>query len=217
MSENVKVAMINDGDQIKIEVTSPEMDKILRSILPCEVELNRAWIYDDEDEDAIGETNFVVSEGFAKKVFEEKYADYYSDFEEFMDVYEPEEEGEYIYQRAIAEGELKEDLGKVLYDECEDDDEENDEQELTQHMLIITRTGFNSEHEEIRGTLTELRKRIRKMYDDCMTPSDDDDDVIINGHNKEEWSKEIVKKDEITLSYFSGMECITTYAFIITV
>lgn len=82
----------------------------------AEYELNRGWIF-DEDEDTIGETNFIVSAEWLEKLYNKKYANKYSSLDDFLDVYEPEEEGEFIYQEAIKDGTLKEDLGVVMYDE----------------------------------------------------------------------------------------------------
>ena len=100
--------------EIKIEIKDKELSKVLEKELPCQIELNRAWIYDNKHE-TIGETNFVVSEEFIKKVFEETYSADYDDVEEFLDIYVPEEDGDYIYQRALKENEIIEDIGEVLY------------------------------------------------------------------------------------------------------
>ena len=89
--------------------------------MEIEYELNRAWIYDDK-EDAIGETKFVVSAEWLVNTFdklnnERKFVCEYEDIEDFLDSYEPEADGELIYQCAIKDGMLKEDLGVVIYDE----------------------------------------------------------------------------------------------------
>ena len=89
--------------------------------MEIEYELNRAWIYDDE-EDTVGETNFVVSSGWLVNTFdklnnERKFVCEYEDIEDFLDSYEPEIDGELIYQCAIKDGMLKEDLGIVMYKE----------------------------------------------------------------------------------------------------
>ena len=88
-------------------------------VMECEYELNRAWIY-DEEEDTIGETNFVVPGDWLEKVFDKlnsdgKFVCKYDDFEDFIESYEPETDGELIYQHAIKDGTLKEDLGVVMY------------------------------------------------------------------------------------------------------
>ena len=87
--------------------------------MELEYELNREWIYDDE-EDTIGETNFVVSAEWLKETFESLNNDNqltcrYNDLKDFLDTYEPEIDGELVYQKAIADGVLKEDLGVVMY------------------------------------------------------------------------------------------------------
>ena len=79
-----------------------------------EYELNREYIYDDEVE-IIGETNFVVPAGWLMELFNKEYADRYDSLDDFLDVYEPEVEGEFIYQKAIADGVMIEDLGVVMY------------------------------------------------------------------------------------------------------
>ena len=90
-----------------------------------EHELNRGWIY-DEEEDIIGETNFVVPTEWFVNTFnklnnENKFVCKYEDIEDFEDSYEPETDGELIYQYAIKDGALKEDLGVVMYFEDEED------------------------------------------------------------------------------------------------
>ena len=82
--------------------------------IAVEYELNRAWILDEEDE-PIGETNFVVDGKWLKKLFDKHFANEYRSLKEFTDVYEPETEGEFIYQEAIKDGTLIEDLGVVMY------------------------------------------------------------------------------------------------------
>lgn len=79
-----------------------------------EYELNREWIYDEEEE-IIGETNFVVSADWLRELYNKKFADEHNSFEDFIDWYEPEVDGEFIYQNAIKDGVLIEDLGIVMY------------------------------------------------------------------------------------------------------
>ena len=78
--------------------------------IKVEYELNREWILDEEGE-AIGETNFVVGGQWLKKLFDEHFANEYESLSEFLDVYEPETEGEFIYKTAIKDDVLIEDLG----------------------------------------------------------------------------------------------------------
>ena len=81
--------------------------------IELEIELNRAWIYNDKDE-IIGETNFIVPTKWLNDIFEKYYKTEYTDFEDFLEVYEPETEGEFIYKKAKEESVLKEDLGVVM-------------------------------------------------------------------------------------------------------
>ncbi len=82
--------------------------------IKVEYELNRAWILDEEEE-PIGETNFVVPGKWLAKLYSDKYANEYNSLNEFLEVYEPEVDGEFIYQEAIKDGVLIEDLGVVMY------------------------------------------------------------------------------------------------------
>lgn len=88
--------------------------------IKAEYELNRAWIY-DENENTIGEINFVVPEEWLVNTFEKtnsanQFVCTYKSFEDFIEAYEPETDGELIYQLAVKDGVLIEDLGAVLYD-----------------------------------------------------------------------------------------------------
>lgn len=82
--------------------------------IKVEYELNREWILDD-DEEPIGETNFVVPGKWLAELYGDKYANDYCSLNEFLEVYVPEDEGEFIYQEAIKDGVLIEDLGVVMY------------------------------------------------------------------------------------------------------
>ena len=82
--------------------------------IKVEYELNRAWILDDEEE-PIGEINFVVGGNWLKKLFDKHFADEYKSLNEFLEVYEPEVDGEFIYQEAIKDNALIEDCGVVMY------------------------------------------------------------------------------------------------------
>lgn len=79
-----------------------------------EYELNRAWI-NDKDGEPIGETNFVVPTKWLKELYNNEFVNEYSNFNEFLEAYEPETDGEFVYQKAIADGVLKEDLGIIMY------------------------------------------------------------------------------------------------------
>ena len=82
-----------------------------------EYELNRAWIY-DEERDVIGETNFVVPADWLKELYDKEFSDKYTDFELFLESYEPEVEGEFIYQKAL-EDNVVQDLGIIYYKDGE--------------------------------------------------------------------------------------------------
>lgn len=102
----------------EFEDDEDDEDLIEESIkVEVQYELNRAWIYDDNDE-TIGETNFVVPGNWLINFFNDNRKDKYwfiKDFEEFLDMYEPEEDGELIYQAAMKDEVLIEDIGVVIY------------------------------------------------------------------------------------------------------
>lgn len=88
--------------------------------MEMEYELNRAWIYSRGSDEPIGEKNFVVTKEFLTDLwayFRRKLG-YPQEFTlcNFLDCYEPETDGEFIYQFAKKNGELVEDLGSVYYD-----------------------------------------------------------------------------------------------------
>lgn len=107
---------VSEDDAIDTVLNDTEyIEKYLINNVECEYELNRRWIYDDANDDIIGETNFVVPAKWLKDLYEMFYRDEYGDFETFIELYEPEAEGEFIYQKAIKECVLKEDIGIVIY------------------------------------------------------------------------------------------------------
>lgn len=82
-----------------------------------EYELNRAYIY-NEDGEAIGETNFVVPADWFVQMFGETiWGELRTgiSIEEFFEEYVPEYDGEFVYQEAIKDGVLVEDIGIVMY------------------------------------------------------------------------------------------------------
>ena len=92
----------------------------MSAYIEFEHELNRGWIIDEKTEEIIGETNFVVSTKWLAEAFNElnnenKFIRKYDDFDDFEETYEPETDGELLYQKAVADGVLKEDLGVVMY------------------------------------------------------------------------------------------------------
>ena len=89
-----------------------------------EYELNREFILDEDDE-PIGEVNFIVPAGWLEKLFDTYYANNnipdglfnaYNSFDDFIDCYEPESDGEFVYQKAIEEDILIADLGVGMYE-----------------------------------------------------------------------------------------------------
>lgn len=87
-----------------------------------EFELNRGWLYNDEEE-IYGETNFVVPAcwlfGKLPTICQNVILKSDEDVEDFLNWYEPEVDGEAIYQAAIADGILIEEFD-TIYDEEEE-------------------------------------------------------------------------------------------------
>lgn len=79
-----------------------------------EIELNRAWIFDDQDE-TIGETNFIIPGEWLSRIYKIYFSTEYSTFEDFLEQYIPEEEGKIIYEKAIEDKVLIKDLGIVMH------------------------------------------------------------------------------------------------------
>ena len=105
-----KRALIYDNEDVLVAQIGMEF----------ETELNRAWIYDENNEEIIGQTNFVVRDDYLEKIFQELFSEEYKgDLENFLDVYEPESEGELIYQRAKADGKIIEE-GVEIYESGQD-------------------------------------------------------------------------------------------------
>ena len=81
-----------------------------------EIEMNRAWLYDENDND-IGETNFIVTKKVAEDFYLENYKDKYETFKDFLTCYVPEEEGQALYSYALSCNALVDDLGEVYYND----------------------------------------------------------------------------------------------------
>ena len=68
-----------------------------------EIELNRKWLYEDEDDFPIGEQNFVVPAEYFYSLMEMFGMDD-ADASDFLDWYDPETDGELIYEFALRDG-----------------------------------------------------------------------------------------------------------------
>lgn len=65
-----------------------------------EIMLNRQWIHKSGEDEAFAELNFVIDFEYFKRTYHELFGVEQSDIENFLDGYEPEVDGEKIYQRA---------------------------------------------------------------------------------------------------------------------
>ena len=75
-----------------------------------QLELNRAWIYDENEEESIGERNFVVPMQWLmhniNKICPRACVYTNEDFDDFLNWYCPEEDGQAIYEAAVRMGVL---------------------------------------------------------------------------------------------------------------
>lgn len=70
--------------------------------IAIEYTLNRGWIHDEVYEEEVGEKNFTVPGPWLIDTIERHWKDIKPD--DFLDVYEPEVEGEFIYRLAQRDG-----------------------------------------------------------------------------------------------------------------
>ena len=91
-----------------VELADETYDEMLSAI---ELEMNRKWLYNEEG-DEIGETLFIVPYKWLMSIYKEHFSERYTSFEEFLNVYIPEEEGEFIYQKSIEDKVIIEDVGE---------------------------------------------------------------------------------------------------------
>lgn len=71
-----------------------------------EFTLNKKYTY-NEDGEIIGEDNFVVPSNWLYETFKNEYLkDKYETFGNFLDCYIPEEDGEFIYNKAVKDNVL---------------------------------------------------------------------------------------------------------------
>jgi len=83
--------------------------------------LNRAWIYSDSAEDPVGEKNFVITTKYFLSIFPKLFPTE-NDIDRFLCVYEPETDGEKIYQQAVRDEQIidefdSEIINEEVYDE----------------------------------------------------------------------------------------------------
>ena len=112
-----------DFDRAFGAIISAEKDDVIRDFaikeqegvvigihIKRELELNRAWIYGNgPDEEPTGETNFVIPEDYFVAIFDKLFPRE-NDISFFLEVYEPETDGEKIYQQAKKDGKIIEEF-----------------------------------------------------------------------------------------------------------
>ena len=74
-----------------------------------EIELNRGWIYEDDNEDyeVIGERNFVISASYYYSLMDMLGMDD-SEASDFLEYYDPDVDGKLIYEFALRDGAIVE-------------------------------------------------------------------------------------------------------------
>lgn len=80
-----------------------------KCIIEFQLELNRAWIYSDSADDPVGEKNFVITTKYFLSIFPKLFP-LENDINRFLDIYEPETDGEKIYQQAVRDGQIIEEF-----------------------------------------------------------------------------------------------------------
>ena len=56
----------------------------------------------------------MVPAGWLMELYDKTYGNQYNSLDEFLDVYEPETDGDFIYQQAVKDDVLIEDFGIVM-------------------------------------------------------------------------------------------------------
>lgn len=96
------------GEEKKMETLAANL-RMNNIPVTNEIQLNRRYDYDENDE-IIGQQAFVVTEDYARKIYDKLFAHRYGSFEDFLDAYIPETEGQTIYERAIDDNALLDDF-----------------------------------------------------------------------------------------------------------
>lgn len=81
-----------------------------------QLELNRAWIYSDSADDPVGEKNFVITTKYFLSIFPKLFP-LENDINRFLDIYEPETDGEKICQQAVRDGQIIEEFDSEIINE----------------------------------------------------------------------------------------------------
>lgn len=93
--------------------------------MPIEFELNFGYIYDDDGE-IVGEKNFVVSAEWLftniSKICKYVVLETEQDINDFLNWYDPEEDGRAIFEAALIDGALIKHAFATWYEEVEDDE-----------------------------------------------------------------------------------------------
>ena len=80
--------------------------------------LCRQWIVTDDGYEIIGEKNFVISAEYFAKIFKTLFPEE-QDPDTFLDVYEPECDGEKIYQQALLDNQIVTEFDTIYKDDEE--------------------------------------------------------------------------------------------------
>lgn len=82
--------------------------------IKCELELNRGWVYGNGTaHEPTAERNFVINRDYFLSIFPVLFSDE-NDIDLFLEVYEPESDGEKIYRQALEDGQLLDEFESVV-------------------------------------------------------------------------------------------------------
>lgn len=122
--------------------------------IELEITLNRGWIYAKGIDEPIGEKNFTVPAIWLIDVLEQYWPG--EDPDDFLNVYDPDVEGEFIYRLAKREG--------VVIDEEYNFSDEDIYVDLAQGTMCTYETAFAACREGISDEM--LWYELSKLYED---------------------------------------------------
>ena len=97
-----------------------------KSSIELQLELNRTWIYRESAEDPVGEKNFVIPLKYFLYIFPKLFPAEH-DIYHFLNVYEPETDGEKIYQQAVRDKQIIEEYDtEIMNEEVQNESNQQD-------------------------------------------------------------------------------------------
>ena len=122
---SVILAVINSSESLEkykkhfYESFNEEQKRAEQSMTIIELKkLCRQWIVTDDGYEIIGEKNFVISAEYFAKIFKTLFPEEQNP-DTFLDVYEPECDGEKIYQQALLDNQIVTEFDTIYKDDEE--------------------------------------------------------------------------------------------------